>query len=152
MDFNKKVNQLVVKEVSAIFEEILSKNEDKKLNEIDVDTVLSEHFLCKVTIKSQKSEKDKKKRVVKEVPVENMCFALKVNGDRCSRPKYIKGDNKDLCSIHNKTPPKKYYTETSSKKKIEASMAEDSMAEDSDPLESIKSNNKLFGEEDIDSE
>ncbi len=76
--------------------------------------MMLEHFKNLSPEKKPKTTKTTKAKTTKQRPVyENnqRCIGLKANGERCSNKKFTNGDNPELCSIHNKKPPKKFFTE-----------------------------------------
>ncbi len=108
---NSKINKVIFAEMKEFFN--TCSEETEMISDADeLYSYMVEHFkdlnIEKKTKTKTKSKNTKQRPVYEDT---QRCIGLKANGERCSNKKFVKGDNPELCSIHNKKPPKKFFTE-----------------------------------------
>jgi len=98
-----------------------------------------------------KKPKAKKPRVQKEIPQEHRCSALKKDGGRCNGRKHDKGENPEICSLHNNKGAKFGFVVVAPVTEVEEVEEEVEEFEEVEE-EPLEDGSDLFGEEEDDEE
>jgi hypothetical protein len=115
---NNQINDIIFDNMKEFFNNMENEYEGFDGNEM-YNNMISYFEKLSVSPKSNGKGKSRIKKntssAKKVIDVSTQCMAMKADGKgRCSQKKSTKeGMNHELCSIHNKKPPKQYYTEPS---------------------------------------
>ena len=93
-----KAQEVLVDYLIEMLKEVFITNEKSEMSFIHIEEKLKE--LTK-TEGSSSTKKTKKPRQRKELLNEERCLALKKDGNRCNSKKHDKGENPNICNLHN---------------------------------------------------